>query len=136
MVYDCGGKKLQRGFDFGIFKMAAVTMETAKIQKTSKCFKFIETYNKCCSANVDLTFEFGISKMATVTMATAHLAIGEGCHPLLLAMANLVSFYYYGTLNGVGVTYCYSTFLFFLIIIFLLATNFVQVISRNPLDQC
>ena len=90
MVYDCGGKQLQRGFDFGIFKMAAVTMETAKIQKTSKCFKFIETYNKCCSANVDLTFEFGISKMAAVTMATAHLAIGEGCHPLLLAIANLV----------------------------------------------
>ncbi len=83
-------QKLQRGFDFGIFKMAAVTMETAKIRKTSKCFKFIETYNKCCSANVDLTFEFGISKMAAVTMATAHLAIGEGCHPLLLAMANLV----------------------------------------------
>ena len=50
----------------------------------------IETYNECCSANVDLTFEFGISKMAAVTMATAHLAIGEGCHPLLLAMANLV----------------------------------------------
>ena len=92
MVYDYGGQKLQRGFDFGIFKMAAVTMETAKIQKTSKCFKFIETYNKCCSANVDLTFEFGISKMAAVTMATAHLAIGEGCHPLLLAIANLVIF--------------------------------------------
>ena len=31
MVYDYGGNKLQRGSDFGIFKMAAVTMETAKI---------------------------------------------------------------------------------------------------------
>ena len=31
IVYDYGVKKLKRGFDFGIFKMAAVTMETAKI---------------------------------------------------------------------------------------------------------
>ena len=31
MVYDYGGNKLQRGFEFGILKMAAVTMETAKI---------------------------------------------------------------------------------------------------------
>ena len=72
MVYDYGGKKLQRGFDFGILKMAAVTMETAKIWKTSKCFKFNETYNKCCLAYVDLTFEFGIFKMAAVTMETAN----------------------------------------------------------------
>ena len=71
MVYICGGTKLQRGYTFGIFKMAAVTMETVKIQKTSKCFKFIETYNKCCLAYVDLIFEFGISKMAAVTMETA-----------------------------------------------------------------
>ena len=113
MVYDYGGKKLQRGFDFGIFKMAAVTMETAKIQKTSKCFKFIETYNKCCSANVDLTFEFGISKMAAVTMATAHLAIGEGCHPLLLAMANLV----------------------IIIIIIFLPPNFVRHFSQSQRNQ-
>ena len=105
MVYYYGGQKMQHGFDFGIFKMAAVTMETAKIQKTSKCFKFIETYNKCCSANVDLTFEFGISKMAAVTMATAHLAIGEGCHPLLLAIANLVM----SPDRQCRVTYCFSS---------------------------
>ena len=43
-------------------------------------------------------------------MAAAHLAMGEGCHPLLLAITNLV--------------------------IIFLATNFVQVISRNPMDQC
>ena len=61
-------------FEFGIFKMAAVTMETAKIWKTSKCFKFNETYNKCCLAYVDLTFEFGIFKMAAVAMETAKMS--------------------------------------------------------------
>ena len=58
MVYNYDENKLQEQVDIGIFKMAAVTMETAKIRKTSKCFKFIETYNKCCLANVELTFEF------------------------------------------------------------------------------
>ena len=82
MVYDYGGKKLQRGFDFGILKMAAVTMETAKIWKTSKCFKFKETYNKCCLAYVALTFDFGIFKMAAVTMETAKISKISKCFKL------------------------------------------------------
>ena len=45
-------------------------METAKIRKTSKCFKLNETYNICCEANVDFTFQFEISKMAAVAMET------------------------------------------------------------------
>ena len=72
-IYDYGGKKSQRGFDFGIFKMAAVTMGTAKLWKTSKCFKFNETYNKFCLDYVDLTFEFRIFKMAAVAMETANI---------------------------------------------------------------
>ena len=73
MVYYYGRQKMQHGFDFGIFKMAAVTMETAKIWKTSKCFIFNETYNRCCQAFVDLTFELGIFKMAAVAMETANI---------------------------------------------------------------
>ena len=45
--------------------------------------------------------------------------------------------YHYGTLNGVGVTSCYSTFLFFLFIIFILSsTHFVHAISRNWSYPC
>ena len=42
--------------------------------------------------------------MAAVTMATAHLAIGEGCHPLLLAMANLVEVVFFS--NGRVSSFC------------------------------
>ena len=62
--------------------MAAVTMETAKIWKTSKCFKFNETYNKCCLAYVELTFEFGIFKMGAVTMETAKISKISKCFKL------------------------------------------------------
>ena len=49
-------------------------METAKILKKSKCFKFNETYNKCCLTCVDFNFEFEIFKMAAVAMETAKMS--------------------------------------------------------------
>ena len=50
-------------------------------------------------ACADVLFDFGISKMAAVV-----LAIGEGCHPLLLAITNLVifSFSFKMAMSGVG----------------------------------
>ena len=84
-IYDNWGEKMQRWFHFGIFKMAAVTMGTAKISKISKFSKLNETLQNWQLAWVDALYDFGIFKMAA-----ARLAMGEGCHPLLLAMANLV----------------------------------------------
>ena len=48
-------------------------------------FKLNETLQKCYQTSVDALYDFGIVKMAA-----AHLVIGGGCHPLLLAITNLV----------------------------------------------
>ena len=105
--------------------MAAVAMETAKMWNFLKCSQ--------CTENLQR------DELPCIYVHSLSTCFWNGCH--LVAMGGRVTSAIacngkssYGTLNGVGVTYCYSTFLFFLIIF--LATNFVQVISRNPMDQC
>ena len=54
---------------FGILEMVTVTMETAKISKTSKCSKLYKILHQCSLTCVDALFDFEIFKMAAVTLA-------------------------------------------------------------------